>query len=392
MKKIPGFIIWPILSLIVLLSSFLILNKSDETKITAIFNSTEQVKSEEEVESPYSKALKTPEKVKAIYMTGYTFSSNKRRGYLVDLVKDTELNSVVIDIKDPAGKFAFPLILEGLKDWPISSVAMNRAEYAKVLDELQDNGIYTIARITTFQDPTAVKTYPDLALKNKQGGIWYDYKGVAWMDMTNPEVWKLPVDQAREATLIGFDEVQFDYIRFPSDGNTSQIQYHSFSEGQRKYEVLVDFFKYLSQELSDLPTPLSLDLFGLTYQRRPSNEHYDLNIGQRLVDAAPYFDFISPMVYPSHYPSGFMGFENPAAYPYAVVDRALSEGNFILASTTNSIASTRPWLQDFDMGANYHAGLIKDQIRASDENNASGWILWNASNYYTEDAFERVEN
>jgi hypothetical protein len=212
------------------------------------------------------------------------------------------------------------------------------------------------------------------------------------MDMTNPEVWKLPVDQAREATLIGFDEVQFDYIRFPSDGNTSQIQYHSFSEGQRKYEVLVDFFKYLSQELSDLPTPLSLDLFGLTYQRRPSNEHYDLNIGQRLVDAAPYFDFISPMVYPSHYPSGFMGFENPAAYPYAVVDRALSEGNFILASTTNSIASTRPWLQDFDMGANYHAGLIKDQIRASDENNASGWILWNASNYYTEDAFERVEN
>lgn len=385
MKKIPVFIILPILSLIVLLSSFSIIYKANDIKIVSVFQGRSQVKAEEEVKSPYPKALEVPDKVKGIYMTGYTFSSNSRRNYLVDLIKRTELNSIVIDIKDPSGKFVFPPASEDLQDWPISPVAMEREEYANLLSELQKSGIYTIARIITFQDPMAVKTFPDLVLKNKWGGVWYDYKGVAWMDMTNPEFWKLPVEQAREAALIGFDEVQFDYIRFPSDGATSQIAYHSFEPEKRKYEVLREFFKYISQELSDVPIPLSLDLFGLTYQRR-SNEHYDLNIGQRLVDAAPYFDFISPMVYPSHYPSGFLGFKNPAAHPYEVVYKAMSEGGFILASTTDSIASSRPWLQDFDMGANYHAELIRAQIKASNENGVSGWILWNASNNYTEDA------
>lgn len=391
MKNISSFILWSILGLITILSVGLIVFASGlDIDFKILSKVKEQVAAEVAVESPYPLSLKTPDKVKGIYLTGYTFSSKKRRTELIDLVKNTELNTLVIDFKDPAGKLMFAPISEAIINWPISPAALDRQDYIDILNQLQMENIYTIARITTFQDPTAVKAFPDLALKNKAGGIWLDYKGVSWLDMTSEAVWDLVSVQAKEAALIGFDEIQFDYIRFPSDGNIKQIQYHNFVEGGKRYESIAKFFKYLKTELIDLPIPLSLDLFGLTYQRQ-SNVEYDLNIGQRLVDAAPYFDFISPMVYPSHYPRGFLAFANPASHPYEVVNEALSEGNFILASTTSAIAKTRPWLQDFDLGANYDKAMIRAQIKASDDNNASGWLLWNASNRYTESALVNID-
>ncbi|NCN07727.1 hypothetical protein GW933_03465 [Candidatus Falkowbacteria bacterium] len=388
MKKIPVSILWSILGLVAVLSAFLILIESGINVSFNLFSDQQQkVAAEEEMVSPYPVAMKTPKIVKGIYLTGYTFSNNRRRTELVDLVKTTELNTIVIDFKDPAGKLMFAPISENIINWPTSSVALDRDEYKAILDDLQTNNIYTIARITTFQDPTAVKTFPDLALKNKSGSVWFDYKGVSWLDMTSEAVWNLVASEAIEAALIGFDEVQFDYIRFPSDGNIRQIQYHNFSDGDKRYQSIASFFKYLKTELKDLTIPLSLDLFGLTYQRH-SNIEYDLNIGQRLVDAALYFDYISPMVYPSHYPAGFLSYSNPASHPYEVVNKALSEGNVILASTTSAIAKTRPWLQDFDLGANYDTAMIRAQIKASDDNNASGWLLWNARNVYTTGALE----
>lgn len=295
---------------------------------------------------------------------------------------------MVIDLKDPSGKFMFLPLSEKLKDWPVSPVALDRDNYQSILAQLQDENIYTIARITTFQDPTAVKTFPNLALRNKDGGVWSDYKGVTWLDMTNTQVWQMVAEQAKEAALIGYDEIQFDYIRFPSDGNIKQIKYHNFAEGQKRHQAITEFFQYLKSELSVLSIPISIDLFGLTYQRRNDSD-YDLNIGQRLKDAASHFNFISPMVYPSHYPSGFLSFANPASHPYEVVSKALREGNLILETVTTSIASTRPWLQDFDLGADYNSSMIRAQIKASDENNSSGWLLWNAKNIYTVSALEK---
>lgn len=389
MKNIPVPIVWAALVLISILSAIsIVVESGTNIKFYSFLKSNKQVASEEEVVSLYPSALEFPEKVKGIYLTGYTFSNNKRRSELINLIKETELNSVVIDLKDPSGNFMFTPVSEKLKTWSVSPVALSRDDYQNILTDLQNENIYTIARITTFQDPIAVKTFPDLALKNKSGGVWADYKGVTWLDMTDSAVWQLVADQAREAALIGYDEVQFDYIRFPSDGNIKQIQYYNFKEDQKRYETVAEFFKYLKAELKDLSIPLSIDLFGLTYQRR-SDPDYDLNIGQRLADAALYFDFISPMVYPSHYPSGFLSFSNPAAHPYEVVNKALKEGNLILETVTTSIASTRPWLQDFDLGANYNAGMIRAQIKAVDENGASGWLLWNARNIYTTSALEK---
>jgi len=388
-KPIPSVVFWVVLIFVVIASVILIVNNSGSTiKLVPFYNDHLQVAAEIEMDSPYPLALLTPTKVKGIYLTGYTFASKKRRLELINLIKDTELNSVVIDFKDPAGKLMFKPILEQLKNWSVSPVALDYHDYQNILADLQIAEIYTIARITTFQDPTAVKIYSDLALKNNSGGVWSDYKGVTWLDMTNPQVWQLVASEAKEAAMIGFDEVQFDYIRFPSDGNTNKIKYFNFVSGQKKYKTITQFFKYLKSELSDLTIPLSIDLFGLTYQRR-SDLDYDLNIGQRLADAAPYFDFISPMVYPSHYPSGFLGLASPAAHPYEIVSKALTEGNLILGNTTSSIASTRPWLQDFDLGADYNASMVRAQIQAADENQASGWLLWNARNVYTIGALEK---
>ncbi|MFA6227683.1 MAG: putative glycoside hydrolase [Patescibacteria group bacterium] len=341
---------------------------------------------EEEI-STAIKPLPTPVKVKGIYMTGYAFSNSKFRQQLIDLAENTELNALVIDFKDPAGKLMFKPQDELLKNWPLSKTSLAYNDYQQIITDLQNKNIYTIARITTFQDPTAVAAFKNLALKNINGGIWLDNRGISWLDMTNPDSWDLVVRQAREAKEIGFDEIQFDYIRFPSDGNIKTISYGNFPPNKKRFEILNDFFSYLKTQLKDIGVPLSIDLFGLTYWQR-SDPEYDLGIGQRLTDAAQYFDYISPMVYPSHYYSGIMGFDNPAAHPYEIVNKALRDGNLMIA-TASSTAQSRPWLQDFNLGATYTASMVRAQIKAVDDNNASGWLLWNAGNRYTSGALEK---
>jgi hypothetical protein len=333
------------------------------------------------ITKPINQPLKTPEKVKGIYMTGYVFARQDLRNKLIKLVDDTELNALVIDFKDPNGKLMFEPQNDLLKTWPLSQSALSYEAYQKILQELQDKNIYTIARITTFQDSTGANTFRDSALKNKNGGLWLDYRGVSWLDMTNSKSWDLVVTQTKEAVLIGFDEIQFDYIRFPSDGNIKNIAYANFPSDKKKYQILDEFYTYLKANLTELNIPLSIDLFGLTYWQR-QDQNYDLGIGQRLVDAGKYFDYISPMVYPSHYYSGILGFANPAAHPYEIVSKAMKDGNIMLANSS-STAGSRPWLQDFNMGAIYNSEMIKKQIKACNDNNCSGWLLWNAGNKYT---------
>jgi hypothetical protein len=380
--KIWAFIISLILILIILAVSFVFL-KTDVAKQILPAKEATATTTPTIINNP----LKTPEKVKGIYITGNAFALAKKRDQLFNLVKRTELNTVVIDIKDNRGKLLFQPTSEELKDWPLSSVKLNYDDFKNILSDLQDNNIYTIARITTFQDSVAAEVYKEAALKNTSGNLWRDYRGIAWLDMTNPQSWKLVTELTKEAEVIGFDEVQFDYIRFPSDGNIKTIKYYDLPSGQRKYQALDNFFNYLKQNTAELTIPLSIDLFGLTYWQR-QDQNYDLGIGQRLIDAGKYFNYISPMVYPSHYYSGVMGFDNPAAHPYEIVNKAMKDGNIMLASSS-STALSRPWLQDFNMGAIYNATMIKKEIQACDDNNCSGWLLWNAANNYTESALKK---
>lgn len=319
--------------------------------------------------------IKKPQarEIKAIYLTGYTSGWKARRDELIGHVEDTELNAVVIDIKDASGRVFFDTDLPIVDE--IGSEEIRIPDLREWLVELKEKGIYTIARIVVMNDPYLASHKPEIALQAKTGGNWRDYKGQMWVDPTEQYVWDYNLDLAQEAVKIGFDEVNFDYIRFPSDGNIRNIVYSNLDKEEEKYDVMRDFYEYLNKRMSFVPAITSADLFGMTLVR-----HDGMNIGQRLEDAAPNFDFIAPMTYPSHYPDGYEGFANPADYPYEIIYRDMVKAQGIMEGKR---AKLRPWLQDFDLGAFYGPDKIVAQIKAVNDGGGMGWFLWNASNNYT---------
>ncbi len=340
--------------------------------------------------------IKTPEPLKAIYMTSWVAGTRSIREKLVKIIDETEINALVIDIKDYTGQNA-------LTDGRMPDIK-------EFIESLHEKNVYVIGRIAVFQDPLFVKERPDLAVKRASDGeVWKDRKGISWLDAAAKEAWERAADLARESYALGFDEINFDYIRFPSDGNMEDIAYPFYDKTTTtKPEVLRQFFAYLDKELSDIPLPISADLFGLTTSAKD-----DLGIGQILEDAAPYFDYIAPMVYPSHFAAGFEGLKNPAANPYEVIKYSMDEAVKKLnppdplpaasATATSSQATTtlqvkpkpkynplklRPWLQDFDLGADYTADMVRAQIQATYDAGLTSWMLWDPSNKYTKEALE----
>jgi hypothetical protein len=347
--------------------------------------------------------LKTPEPLKAIYMTSWAAGNDKFRKELFDIVSTTEVNAVVIDVKDYTGKISF--IVE---DSELASFGASENRIPDIKDfikKLHEKGVYVIARISSFQDSFLIKSHPEWAVKTKEGNVWADYKGVKWLDTGAEPVWKYLVMVGKEAYADGFDELNFDYIRYPSDGNMKDISY-SWSNGRSRREVLRSFFKYLREELSPIGIPISVDLFGLT-----TTNSDDLGIGQNLLDALEYFDYVSPMVYPSHFAHGFIGYEKPAEHPYDVVYYSMKKAAQKAVSTTTTdylagidmIASTtpklytknpvnmnklRPWLQAFDLGAIYTPAMVRTQIQATYDSGLTSWLLWDAACTYDKRALE----
>jgi hypothetical protein len=200
--------------------------------------------------------------------------------------------------------------------------------------------------------------------------------------------WDYIIELSRETVLIRFDELNYDYIRYPSDGNMQDVYYSWMKPEHTKAQMLEDFFKFLNENVSELNVKTSADLFGMT-----TTVQYDLGIGQILEKALPYFDYIAPMVYPSHYPPNWNGFVNPAQHPYDVIKIAMSSGlrreqNFKQCSgvATSTPSKLRPWIQDFNLGAIYDEKKVRDQIRAVYDVGLSSWMLWDSGNTYTESA------
>lgn len=329
------------------------------------------------------KHIKTPETVKAIYLTSAT-PTVSHFDELVKLVEDTELNAMVIDIKDSYGKVAYDSEVPLAKAVGISKGKIK--DLSAIIKLLHEKNIYAIARIAVFQDPALSAIRGDLALRDMGGGIWTDRKGVTWVDPASREVWEYNAALAKEAASIGFDEINFDYIRFATDGAVSRIRFPHYDGKEPKWQVMRSFFKYLRDEVGVSGVPISADLFGITLWRQD-----DINIGQRLADALAYFDYVAPMLYPSHFPAGFEGWTNPALYPYEIYKRSIKRGMMINASTTDARAKLRPWIQDFDLGADYGPHEVKEQIRGTMEEGGSGWMLWNARNVYSKGALLESE-
>ncbi|QQG42440.1 MAG: putative glycoside hydrolase [Candidatus Giovannonibacteria bacterium] len=323
--------------------------------------------------------VKTPEPVKAIYMTSWVAGTKDWRGELVEFVKKSELNSIVIDIKDYTGRISFNTGNQKIQE--VGSEEMRVGDMKNFIEQLHDAGIYVIARITVFQDPFYTKKHPEIAVQKKNGLLWKDKKGLSYLDPAAREFWDYIIEVARASEAAGFDELNFDYIRFPSDGNMSDIMF-PIAGKRNKVEVLSEFFAYLNSALSDLPVPISADVFGMV-----ATNPDDLNIGQVLENIAPHFDYVSPMVYPSHYPPGFQNYKNPAAHPYEVVRFSMNKAVERLIAASSTPSKLRPWIQDFDLGATYDASKVRAQIQAVYDSGLTSWMSWDAGNKYTKDAY-----
>ena len=318
--------------------------------------------------------------VKGIYLTAYSANSPAKTDAMIALINATELNAVVVDIKDYTGKVLYDSDVPLVDQHSLENVRID--DVPAMIEKFHEHDIYVIARQTVFQDPILAENKPEWAIASKAGGLWRDHKGLSWVDPTKKEVWAYNVEIAKEAIALGFDEINFDYVRFPSDGNMSLVVYTNGE--QEKHEVMGEFYQYLSDELSGEPAWLSLDLFGFVMER-----HDGMSIGQRLEDAMDTTDYISPMMYPSHYPPGHLGLDNPAAHPGLVISNGMEKGMPYFASSTRT--KPRPWIQAFNIGAEYGATNIRAQIDNVEKYTDGGWLLWNAANRYSSAGLKKAE-
>jgi hypothetical protein len=321
-----------------------------------------------------------PEFVKGIYLTAYSANRGDWMDRLIKKIKDGgKINSLVIDIKDYTGYILYDTKIEEVEELGLENIQID--DIKGLLKKLKEAGIYSIARLTVFQDPALAKVKPELALKKHNGQTWYNWNGLAFTDPQNKKVWDYNINIAKEAASLGFDEINFDYMRYPSDGNLKLIDYNT-PEGKVRADILEEFFAYLSEELSST-TNISVDFFGMVMDN--VDTEYDLGIGQRLDSALDYFDFICPMMYPSHYPYNYLGLGNPAASPGPVIAFGIKKASPYFE---NKRASLRPWLQAFSIGAVYNETRIEAQeIEVEKASSTTGWLLWNARNYYEDHNF-----
>ena len=332
--------------------------------------------------------IKTPEPVKAVYITSWVAGMSEQRDRIMALVDETEINAVVIDIKDYSGKLAFQI--DNALVAEVGSAENRILDIRELIAELHEKNIYVIGRISVFQDPHYAQKYPGQAVqKASDRSVWRDRKGLSFVDPSSRAFWEYIVEVSKESYKNGFDELNYDYIRFPSDGDMNDI-YYPLSEERLvadpplgKPIIIENFFAYLHEKMGGKGAALSADLFGMT-----TTSLNDLNIGQVLERAAPYFDFIAPMVYPSHYPPSFIGIANPAAHPYEVVKYSMDEAARRLVAASSTPRKLRPWLQDFDLGTTYTADMVRAQKKAVYDAGLSSWMLWNSANTYTRGALD----
>lgn len=316
----------------------------------------------------------TPAAVKAVYMTACIGSGSALRNQVLDELKGSEINSIVLDLKDYTGTISYEQ----------TQVAGPKGKGCRIVDlpqfisKLHELGYYVIGRVTVFQDPLYSQYKPDMAVQSVShpGHPWKDKNGLSYMDPDFPGYWPYVTNIAEEAHSIGVDEINFDYIRFPSDGDMSDAQF-AIPQGQTKAEVITRFFKYLHDTLAPRGIPISADLFGQTTVSRD-----DMGIGQVLENALPYFDYVAPMDYPSHFVNGFMGYENPAEKPYEIIHGTMTDAVERTAAASTSLSKLRPWLQAFDLGATYTPDMVQTQIKAVYDTGLTSWMLWDPANRY----------
>ncbi len=312
--------------------------------------------------------------IKAVYLTGAHLADENSIQSIIDLAQTTEVNAVVIDMKEGTVYYD-----TGVQFFIDANAVMPAFDPGPLVQRFKDAGLYTIARIVVFNDPVVAENRPDLAVQTTSGEVWRGSNGNAWVNPYQQELWQPNIDLGIEAAAMGFDEVQFDYVRFPSDGDLSNAEFgkeHTYQEDER-VSTIVSFLSMARDQLTAHGVKTGADVFAIV-----ALSSDDQGIGQRFADFTKVVDYISPMAYPSHFTAGPLGMSQaPNEAPYETLQVTMSSA---ASKVPGMVLKIRPWLQDFTMGdPPYGPEQVGDEIRATMEGGASGWMLWNPNSEFT---------
>jgi hypothetical protein len=328
---------------------------------------------------------RVPVKAKGIYVTSAIAGSNLL-DELVDLVERTEINTMVIDIKDDHGKITYRM--DSALAQEIGSTTNMIKDIDRFVKDLKSRNIYLIARIVAFKDPYLAEQRKELAIKNKNGSIYLDNNGEGWVNPYNHKVWEYLVEVASGAAAAGFDEIQFDYIRFSTGNGIANADFGKDAKDKTKEEVIIEFTKYAYENLKPLGVYVSADVYGTIIS---SSIDAGL-VGQNYVEMAKYLDYICPMIYPSHFGEGNYGIQYPDLEPMNIIRKALTASKEKLGQLPEKehVATVRPWLQDFTATwIKNHMKYGGEELRAQIEGvygaGYEEWLLWNAACKYSEE-------
>ncbi len=317
--------------------------------------------------------------VRGIYFNPRISNNPATVANYIHIAKTTEVNAVVIDVKEDVVYFDTenPLFQEANMILPILDLPW-------LLEEFRSNGIYTIARIVVFKDSPVAELHPEYAVRDSfTGGLWRDQNGAAWVNPMSRPMWEANISLAEEVIHLGFDEVQYDYIRFPTDGNMARADFGGAVTAFDRESAIEDFLQISRDRLIPLGGRQSADVFGYT-----TVIDHDLGIGQNFEQVSEKVDYISPMIYPSHWPKGSLyGIAgHPNESPYLTVHISMNEA---VKQLNGNRLQLRPWLQDFGMHGmrTYGAADVRAQIDALNDLGINNWLIWSPSNFFHTAAF-----
>ena len=312
--------------------------------------------------------------IRGIHLTSWVSGNDKLRREIINKIKNSVINTVVVDVKEKNGEVYIPS--EQSIKYKTYTAAVPEPE--KIINEFKSIKLYTIARVVCFHDNILPKNNSNLAVKSSDGGLWSSRKGDTWVDPYNREVWDYILDVALRAAKAGFDEIQFDYVRYPTEGDTKKCRFAEIHNRENATKNISDFFSYARKKLSMYNVKISADVFGLTTGS-------DMGIGQDLEMIAGNVDRVYPMMYPSHYYSGEYNLSDPESQPYKIIDRGLKQA---MNKTGPNYYKVIPYLQDFSLKVKYRPFDVRAQIIATKNNYINSFILWNPKSKYSWETLE----
>ncbi|MCD8790579.1 putative glycoside hydrolase [Staphylococcus hominis] len=359
-------------------------NQSGNSQSDALKKNNDKNTNENKVEYP-------KDGVKGIYVTSNS-TQGAKMDELVKFIKDSNLNTMVIDVKDDTGNITMKL---NTGNKQVDKNTLDIVDGKKLLKKLHDNNIYPIARIVTFKDTKLANEHPEWTFRNSDGSVWTNGKGDSFVNPFMKEVWKYDIDVAKAAAKAGFQDIQFDYVRFPEgfENQADSLTYNKgeyknsqMSSGDQRVDTITKFLEYANKELKPMGVNVSADVFG--YSALVKNAP---GIGQSFPKISKNVDAISSMIYPSHWSNGDFGLQAPDTEPYKTVNRYIQKENSLLDTLGKDKPISRPWIQDFTasyLGAgnyiDYDAKAISEEVQALKDNGVNEFLLWNAGNDYTE--------